>query len=395
VEFLGFHRPDGSVGIRNYVLVLPPGIVASTICGFVREARTLVTSNAAVCLTARDREMVFRTLTGLGRNPNVGAVVVHTGGYAEDVDELTGERMAEEIAKSGKPVELIDVVREGGSIQAIAKGMETTRKLVHHVSSARRQPAGLDQLSLGVKCGWSDPTSGLIGNPVIGYLFDRLVEAGGTAIFGETTEIIGAEHSLARRAVDDRVAKGIVDAANFIDGRAMATGEDIRTVNPIPANIKAGITTLEEKSLGAIHKAGEQPIQDVLQYAQRPAGRGLYFMDTPASPMMMYPGFAAAGNQLVIFQLGGGGAPHRTLLEPSSGVVSPLIWATANRRTYERSRTSIDHFSGGVIEGTESLEESGESLLRLVLDVASGSMTWSETLTYQEPSQYYQVDPEF
>lgn len=395
MEFLGYPRPDGSVGIRNYVLVLPPGLIASSICGFVRGARTLVSSNAAVCLTARDRATVARTLTGLGRNPNVGAVVIHTGGYAEDVDELAGAVLAEEIAKSGKPVAVVDVIKEGGSVQAIAQGIEVTRKLVHDVSRLRREPVDVSHLSLAVKCGWSDPTSGMVGNPAIGYLFDRLVDAGGTAIFGETTEIIGAEHALARRAVSERVAREIVAAADFIDERAKATGEDIRTVNPIPANIKAGISTLEEKSLGAIHKAGERPIQGVLAYGERPAGPGLYFMDTPASPIMMYPGFAAAGSQIVLFQLGGGGAPHRTLLEPSSGVVSPLIWATANPATYERSRTSIDHYSGTVIDGEESFEEAGERLVQMVLDVASGAMTWSETLTYQEPSEYYQIDPAF
>ena len=395
MEFLGYHRPDGSVGVRNYVLVLPPGLVSTSICNFVSGAKTLITSNAFVCATSRDRATIARTLVGLGRNPNVGAVVVHNGGYAEDVDELAGACLAEEIAQSGKPVEYVDVVKEGGTVQAIAKGIEVTRKLVHHVSRAQRRPADLSYLSLGVKCGWSDPTSGIVGNPAVGYMFDRLVEAGGTAIFGETTEIIGAEHALARRAANAQVAQEIVAAADFIDRRALVTGEDIRTVNPIPANIKAGITTLEEKSLGAIHKAGELPIQGVLKYGERPSGRGLYFMDTPASPIIMYPGFAAAGNQIVLFQLGGGGAPHRTLLEPSSAVIAPLIWATANRQTYERSRTSIDYFSGTVIEGEEALPAAGDRLLQLVREVASGAATWSETLTYVEPSELYMVDPVF
>jgi altronate dehydratase large subunit len=395
MEFWGFPRPDGSVGIRNCVLVLPPGLIATSICNFVSGAKTLVTPNFGLSSTPRDRETVARALIGLGRNPNVGAVVVHNGGNGNDYAEFAGARLAEEISASGKPVEFIDPVKEGSTLLAIARGIEVTRKLVHHVSRVKRQPADLGKLSIGVKCGWSDPTSGIAGNAAIGYLFDRIVEAGGVAMFGETIEVIGAEHLLARRGASEQVSKAILDAVNLTDQRALATGEDMRAVNPIPANISAGITTLEEKSLGAIHKAGSKPIQGVLRYAERPSGRGLYFMDVNTTPFTIYPGFAAAGAQVLLFQLGGAGIPEKSLLEPSPAVIAPLLWATANRQTYERCLTSIDFYSGNVIDGRETSEEAGERLVKLVVDIASGSLTWSETLSYVEASDFYTLNPPF
>ena len=395
MDFLGFPRPDGSVGIRNHVLVLPPGLISTSICNFVNGAKTLLTPNFALSTTPRDRETVARTLIGLGHNPNVGAVVVHNGGNANDYEELTGTRLAREIAVSGKPVEFIDIVKEGSALLAIAKGIEVTRKLVHQISRIKRQPADLGKLAVGVKCGWSDSTSGLAGNAAIGYLFDRIVEAGGVAMFGETVEVIGAEHLLAKRGATEEVSKAILDTVNLTDQRALATGEDMRKVNPIPANISAGITTLEEKSLGAIHKAGSKLIQGVLEYAERPSGRGLYFMDVNTTPFTIYPGFAAAGAQLLLFQFGGAGIPEKTLLEPSPAVIAPLIWATANHQTYKRCNTSIDFYSGTVILGEETIEEAGDRLVNLVREIASGSVTWSETLSYVEASDFYTITPPF
>jgi altronate dehydratase large subunit len=266
---------------------------------------------------------------------------------------------------------------------------------VREASHVRREPFGLEHLSLGVKCGASDPTSGIAGNPAVGYLFDRVVEAGGTAMFGETTEIIGAEHVLVRRAADEETAGKILAAARFIEERSLGVGEDIRTINPVPANIAAGISSLEEKSLGAIHKAGHHPIAGALRYAERPKGKGLFFVDNWMNHLSIFPGYAAAGAQLTIFQLGGGGIAERTLLDPSPAVVAPLIWATANPITYERAGEGVDFYSGTVITGDETPEQVGERLVQLVLAVASGSLTTGETISYADPVEVYTLDPVF
>ena len=312
MKFLGYERPDGSVGIRNYVLVIPGGLIGTKICEFVEGTKTLmITNDSYYDHTSRDRGAVGRTLIGLGRNPNVASVIIDSSINAAGYAEYTARHLFEEISKSGKRVELLKLGKEGGTLGAIAKGIQIAREMVYDASKIRRQPFDLSRLVLAVKCGASDTTSGIAGNPVIGNLFDRVVEAGGTAILGENTEIVGAEHILAKRAINNDVADRILKVANDIEEEAKSTGEDIRTMNPVPANIAGGISSLEEKSLGAICKSGSTPIQSVLKYSERPTGKGLHFVD--GNPTMgIFLGFAASGNigdDLAVFEPTHGSAP--------------------------------------------------------------------------------------
>ena len=395
MKFLGYERSDGSVGIRNYVLVIPGGFLASKICDLVEDTKTILTADTGSGRTSRDRETIARTLIGLGRNPNVASVIVHSLSVGSAYPELLPTRIAEEIASSGKRVELIDVSKEASTLGAIEKGIQLAREMVLEASRLRRQPFDLSHLAVGVKCGFSDTTSGIAGNPVIGNLFDRIVKAGGTAFFGENTEIIGAEHVLAKRGVNKEVSRSILEVAAETEEMAKATGEDIRTINPVPSNIAGGISTLEEKSLGAIHKSGSAPIQGVLKYGERPKGKGLYFVDNWMSMGSIFAGYAASGAQLVIFQLGGGGLTGNDLLYTSTAVVAPLMWTTANPKTLAMAPTSIDFYSGTVIEGKDTIEEAGEKLLQTVLDIASGTLTKVETIKYVNPTQIYLKDPCF
>jgi altronate dehydratase large subunit len=395
MSFWGFVRPDGTVGTRNYVLVIPQGILAKAICDFVPGTKGILTVDHGSGRTASDREQIARLLIGLGRNPNVASVILHAASPGAGYPELQVERLAEEIAQSGKRVEVLDPAKEGGTYGAITRGIQLARMLVYEASAQRRALVGDDHLCIGVKCGYSDTTSGIAGNPAVGYLYDRIVGAGGTAMFGETTEIIGAEHVLARRAVNRQVAQAILDAAAAREVRAKSTGLDIRTVNPVPSNIKGGLSSLEEKSLGAIYKAGTTPIQGVLKYAERPPGKGLYFVDNWMGHLSIFAGYVAAGANTVLFQLGGGGVAGRTLLEGSPSIVAPFLWATANPKTYAAARDSIDYYSGTVIEGTETPEEAGERLYRIVTDIASGTLARSETLNYTEPIDMYLEEPRF
>lgn len=395
MEFFGFRRPDGSVGTRNHVVILPGGYVADNICALVRGTSTIRRANPGMDATPRDKETVARTLVGIGQNPNAAAVIVHNGGLISDHPEFDAYRLAEQIAATGKPVEVLDVIKAGGTLEAVVQGAKLAAFLVRDASRLRREPCGLDALCLSVKCGWSDPTSGIAGNAVVGYLFDRVVDAGGTALFGETIEIIGAEHILAKRGADPAVGEAILATADAMEKLALSTGADVRNINPVPANIAAGITTLEEKSLGAMFKSGTRPIAGVLRYGERPPGRGLYFVDNSPMPLSIYPGYAAAGSQLSMWQLGGGGIPHLSVLHPSPAPLMPLMWLTANARTFERCRLSMDFFSGGVLEGRETVAEAGERLLRTVVDLASGTLALSETLNYTEQADFYTLDPVF
>jgi altronate dehydratase large subunit len=395
MSFLGYIRPDGSVGTRNYVLVIPQGLIAKSVCDFVVGTRMIQTVDHGSGRTANDRERIARVLIGLGKNPNVASVIVHAASPGVGYQELRAERLADEIASSGKRVEVLDPAKDGGVYEAIAKGMRLARTMVREASVLRRVEVGDEHLCLGVKCGYSDTTSGIAGNPAIGYLFDKIVGAGGTAFFGETTEIIGAEQVLAKRAATPAVADAIFQAVARQEAIAKSTGLDIRTINPIPANIKGGLSSLEEKSLGAIHKAGTMPIQGVLTYAERPKGKGLYFVDNWMGSYSIFAGYAAAGSNLVMFQLGGGGLAGRNLLEGSPSVVAPFLWCTANPKTYAMAGENIDFYSGTVIENKENPEEAGERLYRTVIDIASGTLSKSETLTFTEPIDLSLTEPFF
>jgi altronate dehydratase large subunit len=395
VTFLGYERPDGTAGIRNYVLIIPGGLLGTKICDFVEGTRTIITADSGSGRTSQDRETIACTLIGMGRNPNAASVIVHSSSAGAGYPELNPNRIADEIAKSGKRVELIDAAQEGGTFRALERGVQLAREMVHEASKLRRQPFDLGHLAVGVKCGASDTTSGIAGNPVVGYLFDRIVGAGGAAFFGENTEIIGAEHVLARRGVNEEVSRRILEVAAQTEDRAKAAGEDLRTINPVPANIAGGLSTLEEKSLGAIHKSGSAPIQGVLRYGERPPSRGLYFVDNWMSMGSIFAGYAASGAQLCIFQLGGGGWPGNDLLRTSTAVVAPLMWTTANPKTLAMAESSIDFYSGTVIEGKDTIEEAGEKLLSTVLDIASGTFTKVETIRHTDPTQIYLKDSPF
>ncbi len=386
MSFLGYRRPDGTVGTRNYVLVIPQGIIAKSICDWVRGTRTFISADNGGGRTANDREQVARVLIGLGKSPNVAAVIVHTASPGGGYPELRAERLADEIAASGKRVEVLDPAKDGGTYGAIARGTELAREMVYEASRLRRVEVGDEHLRVAVKCGYSDTTSGIAGNPAFGHFVDRVVAAGGTAFFGETTEVIGAEQTLARRAATPEVARSILEAVSRREALAKATGLDIRTINPTPANLDGGISSLEEKSLGAIHKAGTAPIQGVLRYAERPGGTGLYFVDCWMGSLSIFTGYAAAGANVVLFQIGGGGLSGRTLLEGLPSIVAPLLWCTANPKTHAMAGNSIDFYSGTVIQGKETPEEAGERLYRAVLDIASGTLARSETLRYAEPA---------
>lgn len=397
MEFIGFHRPDGQVGVRNFVLVIPGGMVAARICDFVPGAVTVHSpSNDAAGFSSRDRITIGKTLIGLGSNPNVSSVIIvgedPHGGYPEVHPEI----LAEKISPTGKPVEIVYLSECNGTLGAISKGIEVARHLVWEASKCRREPTPIGSLCLGVKCGHSDPTSGMAGNPVVGYLYDALVEAGGTALFGETTEIIGAEHILAGRAATKEIEREILRRVRQVEERSLACGEDIRNTNPVPDNISGGISTLEEKSLGAIYKAGSKPIKGVLDYADRPPRPGLYLVDNWMAISSIFTGYAAAGAQINIFQHGGGGQKVRNLmLEPSPAVISPTIWTSANRKTLNHCGFSLDFYSGRVIEGKETIAQAGEDLLKLVISTASGTMTKSETIRWTAPTHIYTLDTPF
>ena len=393
MSFWGYPRPDGTVGIRNHVLILPGTLVSTKICEFVNGVSTFLSADVGTGRTKRDRETISRTLVGMGKNPNVAGVILHDIRPGSTYPELAAESLAAQISQSKKPVEVISRKGTPDSFRVIERGIRVAREMVCQASRIRRERVEDQYLSIAIKCGRSDAISGIAGNPVMGHLADAVVQAGGTVLFGEPTEMIGAAHLLAKRAVSEEVGRKIIQAARAMEERSIKSGENIRAINPAPANLAGGITTLEEKALGAIAKSGTAKIQAVLRYGERPLGRGLFFVNDWWPQQSIFLGYAAAGAVLNIFQLGGGGYLEDTLLSPSPDGVTPLLWATSNPSTFQAAGESIDFYSGTILGGQETIQGAGERLWAMVKEIASGSWTKTETIKYQDPVQVYLQDP--
>ncbi len=398
MEFWGYLRPDGAVGVRNHVLILPATRNVNYICHRIASAVPGVTTfftTGEYGRTGADRRRLARFLTGLARNANVANVLLIGMPHGYGYPEFQTDALAAEIAKSGKRLEILNVDACGGLEGTVVCGIRLARELVREATAMRRERAPLAKLSIGMKCGDSDATSGLAGNPALGRAVDRLLDAGGTALFSETLELIGAEQVLTQRAATPEVAARLLRLIAKWEARAAATGEDIRTINPIPENIAAGITTLEEKSLGAVEKTGTGPLAGVLDYCERPSGAGLWLMDAWMSSYSLLPSFAAAGAQLVIYQLGGNELPPQDapLSANSPGLVAPLLTISGNPRTAEVAGDYLDVSTGGVLLGTETLDAAGERILEEILRTANGRATRGETMAYPEPFEVFFEGP--
>ena len=398
MEFWGYSRPDGSVGVRNHVLILPATRNVNYICHRIALAVPGVTTfytTGEYGRTGGDRKRLARFLTGIARNPNVANVLLIGMPHGYGYPEFQTDALAAEIAKSGTRLEILNVDRCGGLEGTVVQGIRLARELVREATAMRREAAPLSKLTIGMKCGDSDATSGLAGNPALGRAVDRLIDAGGTALFSETLELIGAEQTLVQRAKTPEVAQRLLRLIESWEARAASIGEDIRTINPIPENIAAGITTLEEKSLGAVEKTGTRELSGVLDYCERPGEPGLWLMDAWMSSYSLLPSFAAAGAQIVLYQLGGNELPPEDapLSAVDPGLVAPLLTISGNPRTAKAAGDYLDVSTGGVLLGTETLDAAGERILGEIVRAANGRATRGETMRYPEPFEVFFEGP--
>ncbi len=384
MTFAGYRRPDGQVGTRNYVGVLSTVVCANEVAEDIArqvEGAVSFTHHQGCCQTPPDIARVNEVLTGLGRNPNLASVLlVSLGCESTDV-----RAVAEGIRASGKQCEVIGLQDVGGAARTRAEGTLIVENLVAEASLLRTVPCDVAEIVLGMKCGSSDTTQGLAATPAIGVASDLLVGAGGTSILGEVTEFIGAEHILARHAADAEVAAKILELVRRMEARAKAVGCDMRGGQPTGGNIKGGLSTIEEKSLGAIAKAGGAPIRAVCGYGERPPAKGLVVMDSPGREPEILTGLAAAGCNVIAFATGRGA--------PQGFPFVPVVKITGNARTWERMRDHLDLSVAGIIDGTESLPEAGERLLGGILAVASGARTRAEITGYTRAMDIYVTGP--
>lgn len=373
-EFMGYHRPDGRVGARNLVGVIPSVTCAGDVAqAIVTEVQGTVGyfHHQGCCQLPPDLDRVTETLISLGQSPNLGAVLIVSLG-CEGTDF---ERMYKAIEATGKPVRIIGIQELGGVSNAIQKGIDLARELVIEISGQKREPAPIDKVVMAIKCGASDTTSGMASNCVIGHIADRLVDLGATVVFGETTEFIGGEHLLARRAVTPEVGQKIFDIVNAMEARAKSLGCDMRKGQPTPGNIAGGLSSIEEKTLGAIVKSGTRPIQGVLEYPELiTTQKGLWIKDTPGREPEILTGMAATGAQFMMFSTGRGA--------PQGFPSMPVIKVCGNPNTFERMKNDMDINAGLIITGEKTIEEVGEEAFQKLLRVLGGEMTKNEAVKY-------------
>ena len=382
---MGYVRADGQVGCRNHVAVIPSvtcaGDVASAI---VRQVTGTVGffHHQGCCQLPPELDRVTETLISLGCSPNVGAALIVSLG-CEGTDT---ERLYEMIRATGKPVEIIRIQELGGVSAAIKAGIDAAQELVMEISGMQRQAVDISRVTMSIKCGASDTTSGMASNCVIGYVADKLVDLGATVVFGETTEFLGGEHLLARRAVTLEVGQKILDIVDRMEKRARSLGCDMRKGQPTPGNIAGGLSSIEEKSLGAIVKSGTRPIQGVLEYPERIGERkGLWIKDTPGREPEILTGMAATGAQFMLFSTGRGA--------PQGFPTMPVLKICGNPNTYERMQHDMDLNAGRIITGERSIEEVGEEAYAAVLALLSGRQTKNETLGYHSSIDIYTLGP--
>lgn len=376
MEFMGWKRSDGRVGIRNHVLVLPASVCASDVADMISrrvEGAVSFHNQNGCSQVPSDQQLTMDVMAGYAANPNVWGTLVVSLGCENCQMDLVVDAIS---ARTNKPVKQLIIQRAGGTLKAVEEGVRIAREMVQEASRETRAPCDISSIVLGTECGGSDPTSGLAANPLVGMVSDWLVERGATSILSETPELIGAEHILARRAASKEVGQQIYDIIYRYEEAMARVGEKIREGNPSPGNKAGGITTLEEKSLGCIHKSGHSAIQAVYDYAKQVDKTGLVVMDTPGNDPSSVAGMVAGGAQLVVFTTGRG--------TPTGHPLVPVIKITGNRETYAAMADNIDIDASPLIYRPKEKQELLDQAIKTMLDTIGGVPTKAEAFGFVE-----------
>ena len=377
MTFYGYRRPDGRVGVRNRVLILPASVCASDTARIIAqqvEGAISFNNQQGCSQVGPDQQITMDVMAGYAANPNIyGTVVVSLGCENCQMDLVTAAIRE----RTNKPMEQVIIQEAGGTLKAVEIAVRYAKQMVAEAALLQKEEFPLSELIVGTECGGSDPTSGLAANPAIGAMSDLVVKAGGTSILSETSEFIGAEHILARRAANKEVHDRIYEITTRFENHFHAVGEDVRAGNPSPGNKAGGITTLEEKSLGCIHKGGHSTINAVYDYAKQVKSKqGLVIMDTPGNDPASVAAMVAGGAQVVVFSSGRG--------SPVGHPIVPVVKITGNKLTFAAMEDNIDFSAAPLIYGEKTVEELGEDLLKMVIETACGKQTKAEALGFVE-----------
>jgi altronate hydrolase len=380
--FMGFRRPDGRVGTRNYLLIVPTSMCASHEASQIsmmaefmlynRQKYPNVDGVVAIphnkgcgCQDGSTIEVMLRTLSNYADHPNVGGVILMDLG-CEKTNLAQVEKYLLKREKSfDKPVAKIGIQDVGGTQAAIEQGLKLVESMLPQVNQTAREEVPVSELVLGVKCGASDGFSGISANPSLGRAADYLVRAGGTVLITEVPEFCGAEHVLANRAKDAGTGKAIYRMVDWYKEYASKFGA-VLNQNPSPGNVAGGLLNITIKSLGAIAKAGTTRIEGVVEYAETPKSRGLNLMQGPGYDQESTPGLVAAGATVIVFTTGRG--------TTIGNAIAPVIKLASNSPVFERMRNDLDLSAGSVVDGTETIQEVGARVFEHIRRTASGEV---------------------
>ena len=378
--FQGIRRAGGRVGTRNYVLIVPTSMCAShesqqiaTLAEFTTYSRSRFPNVDGVvaiphtrgcgCSDGSSVEVTLRTLANYAAHPNVGGVLFIGLGCEKTNLSLVEEHLHNQRIDLAKPVVRFGIQETGGTQAVIERGLREVEAMLPEVDRAQREPVAVSELVLGVKCGGSDGFSGLSANPALGRAADLLVRSGGTVLITEVPEFCGAEHILAQRAKDRATGEAVYRMVDWYKEYASKFGT-VLNENPSPGNVAGGLLNITIKSLGAIAKAGTTRVEGVTGYAEPPAGRGLWLMQGPGYDQESTPGLVGAGAQVVVFTTGRG--------TTIGNAIAPVVKLASNTPVFERMSRDLDLSAGGIIDGTESIEDVGGRVFDHVIAVASG-----------------------
>jgi altronate hydrolase len=390
--FMGYRRPNGRVGTRNYVLIVPTSMCAShealqisTIAEFTLYDRlkypnvdgvvAIPHNKGCGCQDGSTVDVMLRTLSNYADHPNVGGVILIDLG-CEKTNLAQVEKYLLKREKSfNKPVAKIGIQEVGGTQAAIQRGLQEVERMLPLVNEVGRQACSVSELVLGVKCGGSDGFSGISANPSLGRAADLLVRSGGTVLITEVPEFCGAEHLLANRAKDMETGRAVYRLVDWYKEYASKFGAVLNN-NPSPGNIAGGLLNITIKSLGAIAKAGTTRVEGVVEYAETPTCRGLNLMQGPGYDQESTPGLVAAGATVVVFTTGRG--------TTIGNAITPVIKLTSNTPVFERMSNDLDLSAGGVIDGTETIDQVGQRVFAHLVEVASGLQAKAELHKHRE-----------
>jgi len=375
-KFLGYRRENGRVGVRNHVAILPVDDISNAACENVAKniQGTLALPHSYGRLQfGADLDLHFRTIIGLGANPNVAACVVI------GIEPGWTNQVAEGIAETGKPVAAFSI-EQNGDINTIAAASRKAKEFVHWATERQREQCDIADLWVSTKCGESDTTTGLGSCPTVGNMYDKLIPEGIYGVFGETSEITGAEHICKARAASPEIGEKFMATFQAYQDEVIEPHKtsDLSDSQPTKGNIEGGLTTIEEKALGNLEKIGRQcRYIDVLEPAETPAkGPGLYYMDTSSAAAECVTLMAAAGYVVHTFPTGQGNVVGNPII--------PVVKISANPRTVRTMSEHIDVDVSGILRRDMTLEQAGDALIDMVIRTANGRNTAAEALGHRE-----------